>query len=65
MSDWETDRKSLLDAAAYFEQMKREAEEEVKENELNLQKSSYCSLQRDWQIVWNGQPGGCLPGNRR
>ena len=30
LSDWETDQPRLLDAAAYFEKMKREAEEEVK-----------------------------------
>jgi glycine cleavage system H protein len=30
LSDWEADRSRLLDAAAYFEKMKREAEEEVK-----------------------------------
>ena len=29
-SDWETDRSRLLDAAAYFEVVKREAEEETK-----------------------------------
>ena len=29
-SDWETDRARLLDAAAYFEVVKREAEEEIK-----------------------------------
>ncbi len=29
-SDWETDRSRLLDAAAYFEVVKREAEEEMK-----------------------------------
>ena len=29
-SDWETDRSQLLDAAAYFEVVKREAEEEMK-----------------------------------
>ena len=29
-SDWETDRSRLLDAAAYFEVVKREAEEEIK-----------------------------------
>ncbi len=29
-SDWEADRSRLLDAAAYFEAMKREAEEETK-----------------------------------
>ena len=28
-SDWETDRSRLLDAAAYFEVVKREAEEET------------------------------------
>jgi glycine cleavage system H protein len=31
-ADWESDRKNLLDAAAYFAQMKREAENEVKKN---------------------------------
>jgi glycine cleavage system H protein len=30
VSDWRTDQPRLLDAAAYFEKMKREAEEEVK-----------------------------------
>jgi hypothetical protein len=30
MSDWGTDQPSLLDAAAYFEKMKHDAEEEVK-----------------------------------
>ncbi len=30
LSDWETDQPHLLDAAAYFAKMKREAEEEVK-----------------------------------
>jgi glycine cleavage system H protein len=30
LSDWEIDRPRLLDAAAYFEKMKQEAEEEVK-----------------------------------
>lgn len=30
LSDWEQDQPHLLDAAAYFEKMKREAEEEVK-----------------------------------
>jgi len=30
LSDWETDHLRLLDAAAYFEKMKREAEEEAK-----------------------------------
>jgi glycine cleavage system H protein len=30
LSDWGTDQPRLLDAAAYFEKMKREAEEEVK-----------------------------------
>jgi hypothetical protein len=29
-SDWEADRAQLLDAAAYFEVVKREAEEEMK-----------------------------------
>jgi glycine cleavage system H protein len=29
-TDWETDRSRLLDAAAYFEVVKREAEEEMK-----------------------------------
>ncbi len=29
-SDWETDRLQLLDAAAYFDAIKREAEEELK-----------------------------------
>jgi glycine cleavage system H protein len=29
-SDWEVDRSRLLDAAAYFEVVKREAEEETK-----------------------------------
>jgi glycine cleavage system H protein len=29
-SDWDTDRLQLLDAAAYFEVIKREAEEEMK-----------------------------------
>jgi glycine cleavage system H protein len=29
-TDWETDRVQLLDAAAYFEVVKREAEEEMK-----------------------------------
>ncbi len=29
-SDWETDRTRLLDAAAYFDAIKREAEEEMK-----------------------------------
>ncbi len=29
-ADWETDRSRLLDAAAYFEVVKREAEEEMK-----------------------------------
>ncbi len=29
-SDWETDRSRLLDAAAYFDAIKREAEEEMK-----------------------------------
>jgi len=29
-SDWETDRSRLLDAAAYFDMVKREAEEEMK-----------------------------------
>ena len=31
--DWETDRKNLLDAAAYFVQMKGEAESEAKKND--------------------------------
>lgn len=30
LSDWEADQPRLLNAAAYFEKMKREAEEEVK-----------------------------------
>jgi glycine cleavage system H protein len=30
LSDWEIDKPHLLDAAAYFEKMKRDAEEEVK-----------------------------------
>jgi glycine cleavage system H protein len=30
ISDWEQDQSRLLDAATYFEKMKREAEEEVK-----------------------------------
>jgi len=30
LSDWQTDQSRLLDAAAYFEKMKREAEDEVK-----------------------------------
>jgi glycine cleavage system H protein len=30
LSDWEADRPRLLDAPAYFEKMKREAEDEVK-----------------------------------
>jgi glycine cleavage system H protein len=29
-SDWDTDRSQLLDAAAYFEMVRREAEEEMK-----------------------------------
>jgi glycine cleavage system H protein len=32
-ADWDTDRNNLLDAAAYFAQMKREAENEVKKND--------------------------------
>lgn len=31
--DWETDRKNLLEPAAYFEQMKHEAENEAKKND--------------------------------
>jgi glycine cleavage system H protein len=31
--DWETDRKNLLDAAAYFVQMKGEAESEARKND--------------------------------
>ena len=30
LSDWEIDKPHLLDAAAYFEKMKRDAEEEIK-----------------------------------
>jgi len=32
LSDWEKDQPRLLDTTAYFEKMKREAEEEVKRN---------------------------------
>ena len=32
-ADWEADRKNLLEPAAYFTQMKQEAENEVKKNE--------------------------------
>jgi glycine cleavage system H protein len=32
-ADWENDRNNLLDATAYFAQMKREAENEVKKND--------------------------------
>ena len=33
LSNWNSDQLQLLDAAAYFEKMKRDAEEEVKKNE--------------------------------
>ena len=49
LNDWETDQSRLLDATAYFEMMKREAEEEVKKYMNKIQtKSCHCPMQRHW-----------------